>query len=506
MTERMSNVDTAHRLSNLTNQCLDAISTHVDEADLSSPGGRFASHFFTFSSCAADLYLSLGKLETAKKLFAVAIDHIRTTQAEESSDPELMRLLRGFAECNRKTGDLAMAQEALQSALAIAGPAFGPMSDEAFEIAARLKTVVTSMATDRGHHKRALMASSGCKLRRRGTQSDIANPRPSSSTITPSHATVLKAHMTEIIIEGDIECQLLLAKPVIILPPRDMPNSSVSELKGAVRLRVFRDVNTGAVTVTLRCISTIGQSGRGGHPKIIYCRKKVLELRELEDFDFYPTARAHGWLAEGTYVCSFGFMLINDDDDSLQTSHGSIRWELEATFEIIGQSAAPLLRLAHEIIVIRDPTYPIYALKRISQIEKWNNYQFEVSVSTELIPLGGVIRAKIKFSSPGNHPERSHVRCDIVQDDMAPSQKPSRRRVSLLREGQSIGTTCGLWDLVPENGLSQSVVVYLQLPTCRQMRHAQEQQLNPSRTSPSATVKHYLEVSSKPFWNFKCIT
>ena len=126
----------------------------------------------------ACLCLSLGKLQTAKKLYSAAIDYLRTTKAEESRGLELMSLLRGFASCCMKTGDLNLGQEALKSALAIAESVFRQMSDEAVETASQLRTINELIARDLDHRKRALVASTGGKLNQE--ERDIAG----SSNVT----------------------------------------------------------------------------------------------------------------------------------------------------------------------------------------------------------------------------------------------------------------------------------------------------------------------------------
>ncbi|KAH6983813.1 hypothetical protein EDB80DRAFT_875313 [Ilyonectria destructans] len=112
----------------------------------------------------AHIYLLIGKYETSKGLFSAAVEYISITQDGESNDVEFLRLLRGLATSCKKTADLAKAEEALQSALAIAESVCGHMSDEAIEIDSQLEAIRERVAVELDHRKRALVASTGGKL------------------------------------------------------------------------------------------------------------------------------------------------------------------------------------------------------------------------------------------------------------------------------------------------------------------------------------------------------
>ncbi|RSL61317.1 hypothetical protein CEP53_005156 [Fusarium sp. AF-6] len=232
-TRSSGNVDIAYRFSHLIDGCLSAIARHVDESDLQPPSGRFASRFFTVSSCAADLYLSLSKLQTAKKLFKAAIDHIRATQIKETIDPELVELLRGFASCCVKIGDLGSAQEALKSALATAELVFGQVSDEAVEIASQLKAISYSVTTELEHRKRALVASTGGK--RVPVEMDPSDSHPTTVTVALPQAPKRKVDKVPTVPQANafwddsMECQLWFSKPVAI-----SRNGSVPVIEGGI--------------------------------------------------------------------------------------------------------------------------------------------------------------------------------------------------------------------------------------------------------------------------------
>ncbi|RSL58400.1 hypothetical protein CEP54_007768 [Fusarium duplospermum] len=172
ITESGNNVDITLQLLNLVDRCLDAIFTYVGNSDLSPPNGRYASPFYTISSCIADLYLSLGRLETAKKLFSAAIDHIRSTQVGARSDMELIHLLRGFATCCSGTGDLVAAKEALEWALAIEESAFGPLGKEAVHTKALLQNNRLSMAIEQDYRFRKAVAIIWDAFRQLGSMQD----------------------------------------------------------------------------------------------------------------------------------------------------------------------------------------------------------------------------------------------------------------------------------------------------------------------------------------------
>ncbi|KAM3528894.1 hypothetical protein NHJ13051_002168 [Beauveria bassiana] len=161
--ERETPTDTAHRFFKFVDRCLNAIWTNVSDCDLAPPRGKFATEYFKICSCMADMYVSVRKYATARKLFSSAINYLRPFHAVDSSDKALIRLLCGFATSCGKMGDLTEAKVALQSAEAISEAVYGPESDEVVKISLKLTAIQKKAALQRDHHRRAVIASTGAK-------------------------------------------------------------------------------------------------------------------------------------------------------------------------------------------------------------------------------------------------------------------------------------------------------------------------------------------------------
>lgn len=512
--ERRGNLDIAYRLSNLIDRCLDTISRHVDESDLLPPNGRFAYQFFMISSSIAGLYLSLGKLQSAKKLFSAAIDYLRTTQIEETSDPRHAGLLRDFASCCARTGDLISSQQALKSALAMMEQAFGEMSDEAVEVASRLRAIEETIATEVYNHKRALVASTGEKL----SQVERDDSGPSNHRAAPFPAPVSKVDevstvpQTEAVSENNMKCQLWFSKPFAIPGPyQDLV------LQGGIYLQVFKAVQITDATVTLRCISTTKRPWGDGLAEVISSGRKQLRLRKATNFDLNTTLKSTrktltgvksllskawddlpylNYLAEGPYTASFEFILLHwKQKASVQTEHMSIRWEVQVTFQKPRLFADPLLQLRHEILVIQGGPFLDFGTRTIRG--EIANRSFILEVSRFIITFGGLIRivATLSFSALG-----TSARCVLVQTVTHLSQtglrrELSQRRVSLSPHDQLIQLEDDVWIPMAMATQPGPAAVEFRLPTCRQMREAHEKQLNASCHNAPFRVEHHLEVS-----------
>lgn len=522
-TQHRSDVDIAHRLSNLTNQCLDAISKYVDESDLSSPDGRFAPQFFTFSSCAAELYLSLGKRETAKNLFSAAISHIRTTQVEELGDSSLMRLLRDFAACCSKTGDLTQAEEALKSALVIAETTLGHMSDETVEIASRLRAVSESIATELEHSKRALVASTGNKLSRLDGRLESDNPGPGTSMIPSDRKVTLKPEAESDLLrprttfEKGVDCQLLLGNPTLIIQrPGPAPT-----LDGTIRLQVSKAVQVGAVTITLLCLllsEAISEesSEDGDQAQVLWFAEKHVPLQEFGDFDLKSVATGtpqtrssiRSLLArvqyrptyfrrfsKGVYICPFKFKLSNG---ASPTSQREIQWSLHATFRKPRPFATPFLERFRRIYVLIEPKYRFMGLESNTMEGRWKGQMLKITVSDnggKGVFQGTQIPVKIHFSNFDGFPRPFSLRFTLKQ--VKNLQKPYTRELPLSDIPDWTNFKTHFWIPIASqtDSMPVSKIIYLQLPTCKQLRQPGPIPLTPA-LGDSAFVEHYLEVAT----------
>ncbi|RSL90975.1 hypothetical protein CEP51_000476 [Fusarium floridanum] len=516
-TQSSGNVDIAYRFSHLIDGCLSAIAKHVDESDLQPPSGRFASHFFTVSSCAADLYLSLGKLQTAKKLFKAAIDHIRATQIEETIAPELVELLRGFASCCVKIGDLGSAQEALKSALATAELVFGQVSDEAVEIASQLKAISDSVTTELEHRKRALVASTGGKRAPAETDpSDshttvwVALPQVPKRTVD----TVPTVPQTEEVKNRRMKCQLWFSKPVAIFG-----NGSVPVIEGGIHVRLLRETRIVSVIATLRCISTMTSDDGDNETSILWSIEKHLRLRKAVDLDPNTERGTTDWatgvrslisttqdlllnsenLPQGSYCCPFEFDCGRYQVGTARLTYRSITWEVGIRLQGGRGVIRPVLKWWQEVFVVQDEERLSSTHDEIPFDGQWEGDLCELAGFGGAIPLGSVVPVKVNLATCDVDLKRYAIRCVLVQteNDLGGSDPHPEywRRISLSTDHQWKELGDSVWVPIQTESPPEPVVFGFQLPTCWQMLKASNHQLNSSGVIFSTEIRHCLEIT-----------
>ncbi|KAG5766876.1 hypothetical protein H9Q72_005040 [Fusarium xylarioides] len=150
------------RFYNLFNRCLDLLWQHVDARHIELHG-KFAEAYFTICLCGADIYLVVGKSETARILFTTAIDYIRCSSLSDPDEKMLLQLLCGLAKSCENIGEFEMAEEALSSAISVSEDLNGYMNDQIVSLVSRVKALRHHMLADLDNRKRVLIASTGPK-------------------------------------------------------------------------------------------------------------------------------------------------------------------------------------------------------------------------------------------------------------------------------------------------------------------------------------------------------
>ncbi|KAM0345654.1 hypothetical protein ACHAPU_006308 [Fusarium lateritium] len=170
-------------------RCLNSIWEHINQNDLEPLQGKFATPYFTICSCGADIYLSLGKLQTAKTLFTSAIEYVRQTQ--DPNESNLLPLLSGLAKCHEKNKELETAEEVMLSALDIAEVAFGQDDQRTTILTFRLRGIRHRLAVDFDNRERARIAGTGPKLHLTPHESADEGPSRSVADLTTDLPTGL---------------------------------------------------------------------------------------------------------------------------------------------------------------------------------------------------------------------------------------------------------------------------------------------------------------------------
>lgn len=267
-------------------------------------------------------------------------------------------------------------------------------------------------------------------------------------------------------------------------------------------------------------LSTTERPWGDGVAEVISSERKQLRLQKARDFDSNTTlkstrrtltgvksvlARARddlpslNYLVEGSYTASFEFTLLGwNEKISVRTEHGSIRWEVQVTFQRPRLFAGPLLQLRHEILVIQKG--PFFDPFMESIVAKMENSFFIWEVTPFIIHLGGSILIKAVLPSLALCTPSFSVGCVLVQTVAhlprnGLRSELSQRRVFLSTDYHSIEPEDYVWIPISQPSQSELAFATFQLPTCGQMRETHNKQLSPSCYRAPFRVQHHLEVS-----------
>lgn len=315
----------------------------------------------------------------------------------------------------------------------------------------------------------------------------------------------------EVVSNNSIECRLWFSKPDVILR-----NCNNSVLEGGIHLLSFREIQTGDLSITLRCILTMQRLKGGNLTKVLSSQEKRLKVKAIElDFGRLRSMLAEDrWTSlrrrlEWSYTSSFNFNLSEPAVETVRVSHGSIKWELEVLLQRRRPFADPLFQLRREISVVRESGRLNFLRQQFGSPTRRESNLFHLASTFGIFGPGDLIQVMTDSSSFDVGPKRYSARCIFVQNESYFSPdclfKPSKRKISLSTDNRCTEDGEHIWVPIESDIQSAEVEIAFQLPTCRQMRRANKLPFNRSCAVLSLKVDHHLEVSSNNSTKFKKI-